>query len=195
MCEEMRTLVSRFAEYLKKSERQLGCFHTYESQVEGWFKGELICFLDREKRTGRLHDFKREKLVRVGDRRIRKNKIDISLQFDKSSPISWVELKHWYMGNEDNPNYGCHWYFNTARHPSCVKPDAEKLLRIPEDGDKFILVLLTNNPRSKRWNSGVEVFNTRFAPQMLSVRSLTNPSDYPDYFFLGLLHVAEGGQH
>ena len=193
MDEEMKALVSRFAKYLGKSEQQLRCFHKYRSQVEGWFKGELICFLDQEKRAGRLPNFERERLVRVGDRRIRQNKIDIALQFDNlGSGISWVELKHW-LSYETRTYYGCDWYFNTARHSSCVKPDAEKLLRIPEDGDKFMLVLCTDNPNSKGWYSGIEIFNTRFSP--LSVRSLTNPSDYPDFFFLGLLHVSEGGQH
>ena len=85
MCEEMKTLVSRLAEYLRRSEQQLRCFHKYESQVEGWFKGELLCFLDREKRAGRLHDFSRERQVYIDERYIL---VDISLQFDVR--VSWV---------------------------------------------------------------------------------------------------------
>ncbi len=181
MCEKMKDLVSKLAEYLRRSEQQLRCFHTCESQVEGWFKGELLCFLDQEKLA-----FKREKLVDVGGRRRRR--IDIWLQFDNSgSSISWVELKHWHIGYQNGNPYGCDWYFKTAKHSSCVKPDVEKLLRISEDGDKFMLVLLTKKPSSEEWNSGVEKFNTKFS--QLFVRSLTNPSDYPDFFFLGLLHV------
>lgn len=54
-----------------------------------------------------------------------------------------------------------------------------------------MLVLLTANPGPEKWRvGGVDEFNTKFSP--LSVRSLTNPSDYPDFFFLGLLHVPEG---
>jgi len=187
MDEEMGDLVSRLAEYLRTSEQQLRCFHEYKSQVEGWFKGELICFLDQEKRAGRLPYFERERLVY--DVLGRRKNIDIALQFDKidSSRVSWVELKHWHIGTQNNGNYGCRWYFRHA-----TQPDVEKLLMIPEDGDKFILVLLTMNPGSKDWTAGVEAFNAAF-PQ-LSVCSLTNPGDYPDYFFLGLLHVPEGGQ-
>lgn len=182
MCEEMKTLVSRFAEYLKKSERQLGCFHKYESQVEGWFKGELLCFLDHEKLEGRLLNFEREKLAYILGKR---KSVDIALQFDKSGsrPLSWIELKHW-IGYQNGVYYDCKWYFSHA-----IRPDIEKLLTIPEDGDKFVLVAFTPNPGSKDWNSGVEKFNTRFSP--LSVHSLTNPDDSPDYFFLGLLHVPE----
>jgi hypothetical protein len=183
MCEEMKTLVSRLAEYLRRSEQQLRCFHTYESQVEGWFKGELFCFLDQEKRTGRLHDFGREK---SGDNENRK-RTDIVLQFDKSSPISWVELKHW-IGYQNNTPYDSSSYFRVDNN-SCIKRDVKKLLTRPKDDDKFMLVPFTPNPGPEDWRAGVNLFNTNFPP--LSVRSLTNPDDYPKYFFLGLLHVSD----
>ena len=183
MCEEMKTLVSRLAEYLRRSEQQLKSFHTYESQVEGWFKGELLCFLDREKRTGRLHKFEREK---SGDDESGK-RTDIVLQFDKpdSSRVSWVELKH-CIGYYNNRRYDSRSYFRVDNY-SCIKRDVEKLLTRPKDDDKFMLVPFTPNPGPKDWRAGVDLFNTNFSP--LSVRSLTNPSDYPDFFFLGLLHV------
>lgn len=178
MCEEMRKLVSRFAEYLRKSERQLQCFHQYKSQVEGWFKGELICFLDQEKLEGRLHDFGRERTDHGGCNGMR---VDIMLQFD-NRPLSWVELKHWT--GFPFP------YFRLAqdRTDSCVYC-VDRLQTIPVNVDKFMLISVTPNPGAEFWNSEVEKFNTKFSP--LSVRSLTNPDDYPDYFFLGLLHVPE----
>jgi len=183
MCEEMKTLVSRLAEYLRRSEQQLKSFHKYESQVEGWFKGELFCFLDREKRTGRLHGFEKERQVYYNDTQF--ILVDIVLQFDEpdNNPVSWVELKHW-IGYQNETPYNPSSYFMTT---TCVKPVVERLLTIPENSDKFMLVPFTPNPGSKGWNSGVEAFNTRFTS--LSVCSLTNPDDYPEYFFLGLLHV------
>ena len=188
----IETLVSRLAEYLRTSEQQLRCFDQYESQVEGWFKGELIYFLDREKREGRLHDFGREKSAgNEGNGRI-----DIKLQFDKSSPFSRVELKHWIKTQNNTNWYRNYWYFTTANHPTCVKPDVEKLLKIRGDGAKFMLVLCTDNPGSEDWNSGVQKFNNKFSQNLqCSLNSLTNPDDYPDYFFLGLLHVSEGGRN
>jgi len=190
MCEEMRTLVSRFAEYLRRSEQQLRCFPQCESQVEGWFKGELLCFLDREKLEGRLPDFEREKKLYVGDERNR-IQVDMMLQFDQpggNRRSKWVELKHW-IGYQNNTLYKPSWYFTTTSHDCCVKAVLDRLLTIPEDGDKFMLVPFTPNPRFEKWNSGVEAFNAEFSH--LSVRSLTNPNDYPEYFFLGLLHVPE----
>ena len=182
MCEEMKTLVSRLAEYLRRSEQQLKSFHKYESQVEGWFKGELLCFLDREKREGRLHDFGLERQDHGGCNGMR---VDIMLKFDNTYP-SWVELKHLIKAN-----FAPSQYFTLSKDRSdsyayCVK----RLLTISENSDKFMLVLFTPNPDSQKWNNCVWEFNNKFSP--LSVRSLTNPGDYPEYFFLGLLHVPEG---
>jgi len=197
MDEEMKDLVSRLAKYLeKRSEQQLRCFHKPESQVqvEGWFKGEILYFLDQEKSAGKLPDFKPEEMlyVPVGDECKRIN-VDISLQFKSGS--AWVELKHWhsYLTKKPKTYYGCDWYFTTANHSSCVKPAAEKLLTIREKGNKFMLVLCTDKPSSEGWNFGVKKFNDKFSP--LSVCSLTNPGDYPEYFFLGLLRVSRGDQH
>jgi hypothetical protein len=198
MDEEMKALVSRLAKYLKKSEQQLCCFHKCESQVEGWFKGELLCFLDQEKLAGRLSSFEREKklYVHVGDKR-KRMQIDFVLHFDETnrSRISWVELKHW-IKTQNNTNYYCNgWYFTTpsTNCNSCVQRGVEQLMKINGgDGAKFILVLCTDNPGSKDWNSGVEKFKHKF-PQLAvhSVHSLTNPDNYPEYFFLGLLHVPD----
>ena len=190
MDEELKALVSRFAEYLRRSEQKLRCFHKYESQVEGWFKGELIYFLDQEKLEGRLPNFEREKklYIHVGDKR-KRMQIDFVLHFAETdrSRDSWVELKHW-IGTQNNTNFSPSQYFRvpSKRSDSCAQC-VERLLAIPEDGDKFMLVPFTPKPGSKDWNAGVRDFNTMFAP--LAVRSLTNPDDYPDYFFLGLLRV------
>jgi len=182
MCEEMKTLVSRFGEYLRRSEQQLRCFHRCQSQVEGWFKGELLNFLDREKREVRLHDFGREESVNGG-------RIDIKLIFDESSPPSWVELKHWIRTQNNTDWYHNNWYFKTANHSSCVKPVVENMLNICGDGDKFMLVLCTDKPDLRDWTNGVEAFNNNGVNG--HVESLTIPTDYPDYFFLGLLHVSD----
>jgi len=191
MDEEMKVLVSRFAEYLKMFKQQLQCFHKCESQVEGWFKGELLCFLDQEKLGGRLPNFEQEKKLYVGVKRNRVN-VDIMLQFDQPGGqlvSKWVELKHW-IGHQNNRDWTPSSYFLVPpkRSDSCAQC-VERLLKIPEDGDKFILVAFTPKPGSKDWNAGVRDFNTKFSP--LAVRSLTNPDDYPEYFFVGLLYVPE----
>lgn len=195
MCEEMKTLVSRLAEYLRTREQHLRCFNIqgYESQVEGWFKGELLYFLDREKREGRLPDRKRENVVYFDDDPMNAKKgtkclVDVVLQFDKteSSRVSWVELKHW-IGCQKNTPYNPSSYFCQYN-----KSDIKKLSKIPKSGDKFMLVLYTPKPNPKKWNDGVNNFNKKFSKNLqCSLKPLTEPDDYPDYFFLGLLRVSK----
>jgi len=182
MCEEMKALVSMLAEYLRRSEQQLRCFHTYESQVEGWFKGELLCFLDREKREGRLHDFGLERQDHGGCNGMR---VDIILKFDNTYP-SWVELKHLTKAHFKPSQYFTLSEGQGERSDSCAYC-VRRLRTIPEYNDKFMLVLFTPNPGLKRWNDGVNGFNNNGANGYID--SLTNPDDYPDFFFLGLLHV------
>ena len=67
--------------------------------------------------------------------------------------------------------------------------DVVKLGKITS-GDKYILILTTENPDrgdNGDWSKGVDKFNQRFAP--LQIRSLTDPSNFPQAHFLGLLEV------
>jgi hypothetical protein len=50
------------------------------------------------------------------------------------------------------------------------------------------LILAVSNPGEEEWQKGIDKFNTKFALSFLISR--TNPSAYPDEFFLGLLEVA-----
>jgi hypothetical protein len=70
-----------------------------------------------------------------------------------------------------------------------IKPDVEKLSEIQKDV-KFILVLATANPGVSDWSTGINKFNRKFSP--LHLESLTDPSKFPDSFFLGLLKIPNG---
>lgn len=93
-----------------------------------------------------------------------------------------MELKHWLIGEQKGANYDAGFYF---RDPSAVgiKPDIEKLKLAP--GNKYMLILTTGNPGVERWLNGVEQFNRKFAP--LDITSLTDPRDFSEHYFLGLL--------
>ena len=64
-----------------------------------------------------------------------------------------------------------------------------KLTKIASD-DKYIIILATKNPEYEKngdWSQGVDKFNQKFAP--LQIKSLTDPSDFPQSYFVGLLEV------
>ena len=177
----VQDMVTRFRAVLNAHDSQLKCFCHYGVQVEGWLKGELLYFLDAEKTSGRLVDFEREALCGID-----KKKVDLRLDITTGSTPSnaWIELKHWLIGYQKGELWKAHNYFGDATIG--VQPDVEKLSKIIR-GDKYIFILATSNPGHEDWTKGVDKFNNKFSP--LSLRSLTQPSDFPDSYFFGVLEV------
>jgi hypothetical protein len=164
-------------------EELLKSFCRHGVQLEGWLKGELLYFLDNEKKQKVIIDFDRE--VALGKEI---GKVDLRLTFSAPAGFvdAWTELKYWLIGHQRGSSYGASFYFGD---PSSVgiSIDAQKLLRIP-NGLKYILVLAVANPGSDDWSSGVEKFNSKFSP--LHLTSITDPENFPESYFLGLLNVA-----
>lgn len=182
--DRLKELIVRFKEILDSKEEILRCFCKYGVQLEGWLKGELLYFLDKEKSVGRIAHFDREVLMGIG-----KKRVDIKLKMSTSSGAleAWIELKHWLIGHQKGTPYNAQFYFGD---PSSVgiKPDAEKLSEI-SNSSKFLLILTTANPSVNDWSIGVNKFNKKFSP--LHLRNLTDPADFPSFYYLGLLEVTK----
>ncbi len=178
----IQDMVTRFRVILGAHDRHLECFCRYAIQVEGWLKGELLCFLDSEKVAGRLINFDREVQLDVG-----RKKIDFHLEIPAGTAILdvWIELKHWLIGYQKGYKLNAQFYFSDPTSVG-IKPDVEKLAKIKE-GSKYLLILTTVNPGEKEWLDGVIGFNKKY-PSLL-LKSLTNPADFPQSYFLGLLEA------
>ena len=176
---QMMDLVGRFREVLETRPGILQSFSKHGVQIEGWLKGELLHFLDNERSSGRLRDFDRETDFGQG-----RSRIDLKLT-DRDGQLTWVELKHWLIGNQKGDRYNAGFYFGDGSSVG-IRPDVEKLALT--SGQGYILVLATANPGADDWSNGVDRFNRKFSP--LRLASLTDPGDYPPYFFLGLLATA-----
>ncbi len=182
--ENIKGLVFRFKNVLDSKENILSCFCKYGVQVEGWLKGELLCFLDNEMNEGRIDHFDREVLTGTGRKRT-----DFMTKTSTSLSVfeSWIELKHWLIGYQKGVKYNAQFYFGD---PSSVgiKPDVEKLIEI-STGDKFLLILATEKPDLNDWSSGIDKFNIKFSP--LHIISITDTKDFPSFYYLGLLKVTK----
>ncbi len=180
----MSELTDRLRQHLESRSEQLRTFYKYESQLEGWMKGEILWFLDRETVNGRLANFDRE--VLMPQRKSRK-RIDLRLIFyTVEGPATyWIEMKHWLIGYQKDTLYNCQFYFGDPSQGS-IKSDVEKLVNL-RNGEKYLLILMTANPGMKDWEDGLRKFNGKFQP--LHLTPLTEPMNYPEYFFLGLLRV------
>jgi len=183
----VKELVLRFKGNLDTHEELLKCFCRWEVQLEGWMKGEFLYFLDNEKRIGRISYCDRELSLGKG-----RSKVDFMVRMTGSSRDTnvWIELKHWLIGYQKGMQYDAVGYFGDPTWAG-IRLDVAKLSEIKKD-IKFILVLTTANPGVPDWSTGIRKFNRKFSP--LHLESLTDPSKFPDSFFLGLLSIPNGDQ-
>lgn len=181
--DELRSLVQRFRDdVLSDRLEALTCFAEQGVQVEGWLKGEILAFLTEQKRSRMLLDFDREVLIGQGRR---KADLTLEVQQDAEPCRIWMELKHYLIGCQKGIEYNAYGYFND---PSAgIKPDVDKLLAIPSSY-RYLLILATARPSSTDWRKAIQNFNAKFSPFL---RSLTDPTDFPVEFFLGLVSVDE----
>jgi hypothetical protein len=181
---EVLSLVFAFSQALERRAAHLQSFCRHGVQVEGWLKGELLGFLDEQKRQGKIVDFGREEKV-LSDKRKRVD-FKLALKTETGTRVAWIEIKHWLIGQQKGATYGSSFYFGD---PSSVGigPDVRKLAIVPNDG-KYLLVLAIANPGDDEWQRGVTGFNKKFDP--LRVETLNRPGDFPGHFYLGLLKVS-----
>lgn len=177
----------RLKKSLDSRQRVLECFCKYGVQVEGWFKGEILCFLDDEKVCGRIASFDREVVIESSGK---KKKVDLKMRiisYDVGAEVV-IELKHWLIGYQKGTKYNANFYF---RDPTSVgiRPDIESLSNV-SGHDRFMLILCTANPSIEDWMSGVTEFNRKFNP--LHIESLNSPAEFPSFYFLGCLKVSRG---
>jgi len=168
--------------HLDTKKEILNCFCDHGVQLEGWFKGELLLFFSNLKNSKVIDDFDREVKSPVAN-----NKIDfkLELQIDNRIEIVWLELKHWLIGYQKGAKYIAQTYFGDPTSVG-IKPDVEKLMNIKSDS-KYMLIAMTANPGKSGCDDGVQKFNDKFPN--LKIESLTNPVEYNDSYFLGLLKV------
>jgi len=178
----LQSVVTHFRVILDQHDKHMKCFDEHAVQVEGWLKGELLPFFDSEVGNRRLVDFHTE--VTCGHGRV-----DYRLIVPDGliAVEVWIELKHFQIGWQGNDRWTASNYFTDKSIG--IYSDVVKLTKIAS-GDKYVIILATKNPEYEKngdWSQGVDKFNQKFAP--LQIKSLTNPSDFPQSYFVGLLEV------
>lgn len=172
----MQHLIKHLRAHFDPLEDRMLSFCNHGVQLEGWFKGELLVVLDSLRESGVVKNF---------DREVKRTEGRIDL-FIESDGLHWVELKHWLIGEQGGTRYGPGFYLRDPTSVGIIR-DVDKLLRIPGDVGRWLLLLLTANPGASAWHRGVDDFNRKFAPRILQPRS--NPNEFPAHYFLALVRV------
>ncbi|MFC1846379.1 hypothetical protein ACFLYM_03055 [Chloroflexota bacterium] len=177
---DISDIVLILKEIMNKREDYLRCFCSKGVQVEGWFKAELLCLLAKLELTRQIQGFDREVAFSSG-----KTRVDFRIELSAATPSIWLEIKHWLIGYQKSYKYNSRFYFGD-RSSVGIKPDVDRLNQIVH-GNKFLLILATSNPGEEEWIKGTNTFNEKFGP--LKLVPLTNPSEFPTFYFLGLLAI------
>lgn len=162
----------------------LTCFCNQGVQLEGWFKGELLNFLSNSKESKEIYDFDREIKSPVSNQKI---DFKLELKTDSKNEVLWLEIKHWLIGYQKGYKYNANFYFGDPTSVG-IKKDVEKLSVIKSD-NKYILILATANPGGEAWFNGVQKFNNKFSN--FHIESLTDPNEFENFYFLGLLKIID----
>ena len=178
----METLIPHIRQHFDAQTLKLGVFRSKGTQVESWFKGELLALFAILERIGIVSDIDREVTVPEG-------RVDMRLRC--GGRTHWVELKHFLVGVQAGQNWRCVDYMGA--HENLAR-DAEKLCwRDPADG-WWVMVLMTSNPGKVDWEQGLAVFRSKFKAVRLvtagsSDHELTRPDDFPGEYFLAVARV------
>lgn len=179
---ETTELVGRLRGHLAERPAPLHAFLRHGAQVEGWFKGEMLCFLEGERAAGRIANVEREAIA-PGPRSRRRIDYRVAFRSNGSVVTAWLELDHWLVGRHRQQTFEARSRLQDTGAGG-VRHAVERLLEI-RGGDKYVLALMTGNPGARDWEAGVGRFNEKFRP--LAIEALTRPEDYPQEFFLGLI--------
>lgn len=184
----MINLIPEIKSHFNPLKEPLNCMHSLAFQSEGWFKVELLTLLHRLKQERRVLHFCREvSLESLSIQKITTDRRRIDVVIDTmDGQKHWVELKHWLIGKQKNSTYAPIFYFSDRKDVGIIQ-DIIKLNATPLTDNQWLMILMTKNPNVEAWNMGLEKFGERFPAYHLT--SLTNPADYPDHYFLGLLQV------
>ncbi|MGC8622214.1 MAG: hypothetical protein ACP5U0_09895 [Caldisphaera sp.] len=134
--------VEGFYNYLinEKSEH-LRLFSTLEIQIEGWFRGELMRYFEKnlEEKEIKLTTENREVPISEGSRK----KVDLKIPVDNMN--YWIELKHILVGYQKNDPYPMNFYFHKN---TFIANDVDKLLKVDDPGKKnnlYSLIFISTN--------------------------------------------------
>lgn len=167
-------LFRQIDEYFLRAEAlaRVRAFLHSERQVEGWFKGELLLFLQSLEKQKKIDQWKPEyRTQEIGNRRI-----DFYIRLD-DGPLH-IELKSFYHGNQAGSTIDLDTCF------SALPSDIDKLADLQE-GNKFSLVFVTPKPNSDKWKGALQKFQRKFP----SVAEVTTRDEFPDELFIAKLQI------
>ena len=137
------TIIENFYNDLLNGEnvRYLELFSKLQIQIEGWFRGELMNYIDRNHCGMTVEN--REVPI-PNDKR---KKVDLKVKCPKHENY-WIELKHILVGCQKVSQFNLNSYFYNGKTGSNIANDIIKLRKLGNSADsknKLIIVFVSTN--------------------------------------------------
>lgn len=160
-------------------------FTAATSQVDGWFKGELIyLFTSLQQRKG-LEEWAPEVLV-PGQDEDKKKRVDFRVKLDNG--FAWLEIKCLYWGptRAQQPT-DLSFYF--SNDPQEVRGDVLKLASIKE-GIGYCIIFIYPGPERDQWQEILTKFKEKAGDCTFKEKS--SISQFPKTLCIAKLEIAQG---
>ncbi|MGD9537342.1 MAG: hypothetical protein AB7P52_05685 [Alphaproteobacteria bacterium] len=171
-------IFSEFFEVFVHNKEKFECFSKHGRQLEGWFKGELIVYLEKMKINNKIESFSTEYNIENIES---SGKVDFGVQIYKGNKLfkALIELKHL---TDKQP-------FRQYFLPNNSGSYASQMTKMVESLNKnnYFLVFFTKNPGKEKWEKMILDFNNIYTK--IYINDLTNPHNYPEYYFPALINI------
>jgi hypothetical protein len=180
----MEAILQPITEWFLGKKEYFTAFAAMDSRLEGWLKAELIVLLNRLSQSQLIERFERE--VNIPSL-IGRNQIDFRVWLSGRAHL--CELKALCISQAAGTPRNLKFYFRDD-HVGLLK-DFRKLDTLSENSisHKWVLGFVYPTPELRQWAQMLISL-----PETLNHwRCITNPRDFPDYFFISLWKSKAGG--
>jgi hypothetical protein len=168
----VNAVIPEVQQWFIAKEEYIRCFATWDTRVEGWFKGELLMLLDGLKRRGLIGSFEREKKVQRPTGRVQ---VDFAVEVGGETHL--CEIKALCISQALGTPRNLSFYLREDKVG--LVQDLRKLDALG-GGSRWLLAFVYPNPGSALWCRGIATL----PPDLSHWRCNTKPESYPDHLFL-----------
>ena len=152
---KFEVLVKNFyTDLIENKQQYLDLFSRLQIQIEGWFRGELMNYFEKQKIP--MSNKNREVQLNDGT----KEKADLKIELNKE--LYWIEIKHILIGYQLKDSFSLGFYFSNGTY---IHRDIEKLRNIGRSEEKqhgySLAFISTNYSKEGPRESKIEKINTK----------------------------------
>ena len=171
----MEAVLKSIRDYFLDKEKYFIVFAKVDTRIEGWFKAELILFLNELQEKGCIENFKREA---KNQSRAGRKKIDFHLWLNGERHL--CELKALCISQNAGTPSNLNFYFKDDTVG--IINDFKKLDSLPDEKNKWVVGFVYPKPTLQQWDYTI----ASIPKDLRHWQCITKPQDFPDFLFISV---------